>query len=360
MPWRDRSALALLLGAAAGCQARGVGQAPLITTGPRPSASAAASPPRAQLADAYRGQIGALPIVVRLNQSGTALTGSYFYEKNGTDLTLEGELQDGGRAVNLSEFSGKSKTGAIRGRLGPGGAITGTWSDPPAKTTLPLQLFPIAHSPEPGSALLFTKRLRYSEPIASGHMGTPDACKGDVKFAEVFGMPNAELERKLNRRLAPGPELLPQTCDHEEQAEGDYFVGLNTHGVLSVRMTWLVDDSYVAHPVQGAAAVNVHLRDGTDISFFGDIFKPGSDATLEAVLAQQIDATSRGNPDAREALTDALAPPFSDFLIEPDGVQVFVLSRLPYAFHALDANGFELPFAKLATVRGQAEMVWAR
>lgn len=363
--------VALVSGAAAcpACHSTGntpapgndVAMAPTATPlGPESGAAVAVDAAPGTLADAYRGTIGNLPVVMRLERSGATLSGSYFYEKNGGDLALAGTLDAGGADFSLSERSGSSRTGELRAHLGPDGVLTGTWSAPGGAKSLPLHLAPIARSAAPESALVFRKHLQFSEPVVGEDGGRgPGSCKGDTWYPEVFGLPTGALERALNEKLAPNAdEQPPKPCDHAVESSGDFGVSYDAHGILSVRMAWEVTDSQAAHPSSAATSLNLTLRDGKPLALFGDVFERGSAAKVQALLAPQIEKAARGDADAKSVLEDALTPPFDDFVLEPTGVRVFVLNRLPHAFQALDQDGFELPYHLLSNAHGRAAAVF--
>jgi hypothetical protein len=278
---------------------------------------------------------------MRLQDTAGAVEGTYFYEKTGVDLRLRGHLD--GRALDLEELSGTTRTGAFRGTVGDDGKIAGTWSDPTGARALPFALEPIARS---ANALAYKKTLGYSLPVVGSDTGG-EVCKGTVTYLELFGLADERVERALNARLAPNEDVRPpQTCDHGREVGGSYALARNADGVLSVSLSWWTADSLAAHPSADEAAVNVFLSDGRPLSLFGDVLEPGTEDALARALRPLVDKAA---PDAsaREALRGALGPPYDDFVLEKTGIRFSALSRLPHALQALNGEGFPLPYAAL-------------
>jgi hypothetical protein len=309
----------------------------------RPPAAQAPSP---GLAGAYRGTIGDnLRVVMRLRDTAGAVEGTYFYEKTGMDLRLSGRLD--GRALELSELSGATQTGAFRGSVGDDGKIAGTWSKPTDATVLPFALEPIARSAEARAALVYKKTLRYSVPVVDAEAGG-DVCRGTVTYPELFGLGDERVERALNARLSPGEDVRPpQPCDHAREVGGSYELARNADGVLSVSLSSWTVDSLAAHPSADDEAVNVLLGDGHPLSLFGDVLEPGTESLLSRALTAQIDKAAGGDANARDALRGALGPPYDDFVLEKTAIRFSALSRLPHALQALNGDGFRAPYAAL-------------
>jgi hypothetical protein len=199
---------------------------------------------------------------------------------------------------------------------------------------------------------------RYCPDVGANAKGG-EVCKGNVAYPEVFGLPTTAIEEKLNAQLAPGEVIAPNPCDHATEASGDYGIGYNKHGVLSLRLTWGTLDSQAAHPSSEARTITVILRDGAPVHLFGDVLQQGTEAALQTALASQIESAAGGDRDAKEILAGALAPPYDDFLLEDRDVRIFALARLPYAYHGVAADGFSVAYARLTPSHGPAAVVVA-
>ncbi|MFT5780000.1 MAG: hypothetical protein ACI837_002961 [Crocinitomicaceae bacterium] len=88
----------------------------------------------------YVGTIDAkYPIVMKLTSEAGAVTGMYFYNSNGTDMTLKGTI-DHAQTLSLDEFNqdGK-KTGTFSGQI-IDDKITGQWTNPDLSKILDFSL----------------------------------------------------------------------------------------------------------------------------------------------------------------------------------------------------------------------------
>lgn len=136
------------------------------------SASASAAPAASARTGvvAFRGTIGAsgkLAIQVRLRREGDKLSGSYFYETVGKDLSLRGTVDAAGN-FQLQEFDAAgAQTGLFKGQWkGPecedcGETLTGKWTRPDGTRALEFVLgeFPVAFS---GDTRLVSKAQKES------------------------------------------------------------------------------------------------------------------------------------------------------------------------------------------------------
>src|SRR5580692_1613898 len=61
-----------------------------------PPVSMQLEPVNCSLATGYRGSVSGLPVFARLASEGARLHGRYFYERTGSDISLEGSLSDQG------------------------------------------------------------------------------------------------------------------------------------------------------------------------------------------------------------------------------------------------------------------------
>jgi hypothetical protein len=77
-----------------------------------------------------RGAIAhGLDIEMKLVREGSKLSGSYYYERIGKDIPVQGTIQETGSIV-LEEFVKGQKTGTFTGKFVSGARIEGKWSKP--------------------------------------------------------------------------------------------------------------------------------------------------------------------------------------------------------------------------------------
>src|SRR5687768_14336433 len=141
-------ALLLLIAAtaaviASGCRKSSTPPAPVAATPPAPveqplnhAAGGATPPPQTKH---FKGSIGStLDLQMKLVRNGDQLTGSYFYQKVGTRITLKGTVDKDGN-LTLDEFDPSGKqTGVFKGLWQVKAedgliALAGNWSKPPGE-----------------------------------------------------------------------------------------------------------------------------------------------------------------------------------------------------------------------------------
>jgi hypothetical protein len=359
---------AILVVACVACEGAGGGAsvdaAPHLDAGP-PKVTAApvvteeTKAALALLASEYRGTIGAgVAVVARINVASNAnrVTGTYFHESAGTPIALAGSLA--GARVTLDETVDGAKTGSLTLEVAPDGTLTGTSTDARGEKPAPVRLEAIAPEAHPKKALVF-KRAKHLTRPAKEHKAEGDACKMNVEYAEVYGLP-ASVEAKINADLAPAPDVsLPDRCEHPLELVGDYRVAYNGDGLLSVRMTTTLTDPPLS-TVHGRV-LTVALATGLPLKLFGDVVKPKAERTFEAALNQQIEATSRKNnldAEGRKLLDGALAfsPPF---VLEDKGIRLFPDS-LPPKYSSLGVEGVVVRYATLPRPFGPAAVLWGK
>lgn len=355
-PASPRRAAAILLLAAASCSNRGVPIDPAPASAspsaaPPPVTAAPTPAPLPALAGGYRGVLDPdLPITMRLVREGDAVTGRYFYESKGADLTIEGKIAPDG-AFTLEEKADGKITGTFRGAAGPSGELSGTWTDPKGGTRS-FRLDPIACRPR-GPAIILRKwhrargRPKVPAPPGSKIIG----CNLDVAYPEVFGLAGDKVEAIINDklRLALLRDRAGQPCESPYATSGSYAVHMNRDGILSVSFTYDNACEQCAHPSFGGAAVNVLVDTGADLPL-DRLLAPGGRARLAAALAaplaDRIAKTAGASAEDAGTLRDAYLA--GDYVIEDKGLRLIAFFRLPHALQALDGDfGVLLPWAAI-------------
>ena len=292
---RSRSIVFLLLIAlfAAGCR-KSTAPGPAAPT-PAPTAEqplnqigGATPPPQTKH---FTGSIGStLDLQMKLVREGDKLTGSYFYQKVGTRITLRGTVDKDGN-LTLDEFDPSGKqTGVFKGLWSVDAQdgfikLAGNWSKPPGekgddkKTAFSVREEPINFSADVDivakSVKENNKKLMYEI---------------DVLYPQITGGNNPNLEKfnQLARttvlKIVSGfkKDMAPEEGD-EPRPEGSmgsdlgigYTINLAQDDLVSVQFD--VGSYYqgAAHPNSYTETLNYDLRNARQLKL-ADLFKPGS------------------------------------------------------------------------------------
>jgi hypothetical protein len=305
---------------------------------------------------AYRGTVGALDVLARLELgAGDALRGRYFYVKVGRDIPLDGVRR--GADVTLREHVGGKETGLFSGQL-EGDALVGTWSA--AGKALAFRLTKIPRTP--------LQPILVASKDASQHVRLADAgpfggteCTADIRYPELFGLPDAKVEATLNRKLfSDGGQ-----CDEAGQHVQGFSVQLNRDGVLSLALSESGNREGAAHPYAGVSSLNVVTATGRVVTW-RDVLAPGREgalvAALEPKIARAVAETAGAEIDGAELLRGVLTPPYADFVLADRGIHVNAFGALPHAVQALGAaEDFFVPYDRLRSslvTKGDVARVW--
>jgi hypothetical protein len=239
----------------------------------------------------FKGSIGStLDLQMKLVQNGDQLSGSYFYQKVGTRITLRGTVDKEGN-LSLDEFDPNGKqTGVFKGLWTTDkedGLITlaGNWSKPPGekgddkKTAFSVHEEPINFSSEVDVVAKSVKeknaKLNYEI---------------DAEYPQFTGGNNPNLEKfnQAARALVMGQvtvfkkEMVPAEGE-EPPPEGSmgsdlgvgYTIALAQDDLMSIEFE--VGSYYqgAAHPNSSTATLNYDLKNGKALKL-PDLFKPGS------------------------------------------------------------------------------------
>jgi hypothetical protein len=172
------------------------------------------------------GEIGALPVLLMVEQDGSKLKGWYYYLRNGTEIRFEGK-RDADGTFALDEFPlDNKKTGSFKGTAAQG-QWRGTWQKAGETQTLPLNLkentdaLADLTTQVDCTAKLPDKKYGYIA-ATTFHL---TAAKGEVKrFSMTLTSPfkDERLNCKINRndlvQLKSDAGLLLRAKDHLESA----------------------------------------------------------------------------------------------------------------------------------------------
>lgn len=296
----------LLIAAIAGAACRRT-SSPSATATPSPAASpveqlnhlagGATPPPQTKY---FKGSIGSsLDLQMKLVRDGDNLTGSYFYQKVGTRITLRGTVDKNGN-LTLEEFDPSGKqTGVFKGLWTVDSQdnlirLVGNWSKPPGekgddkKTAFSVHEEPINLS---GGVEVIAKQIKDSNkklnyeidaqyPQFTGGAANPNF----EKFNQTVRAAVTKEVAEFKKSMAPeeGEEPPPEGSMGSDLGIG-YEIALAQDDLVSVRFD--VGSYYqgAAHPNSYTQVVNYDLKNGKPIKL-ADLFQPGA-KYLQAISA---------------------------------------------------------------------------
>ena len=227
---------------------------------------------------------------MKLVRDGDKLTGSYFYQRVGTRITLRGTVDKDGN-LTLDEFDPSGKqTGVFKGLWrveAEDGLITlaGNWSKPAGekgedkKTAFSVHEEPINFSSDVDvvakSVKENNKKLMYEI---------------DAQYPQITGGNNPNLEKFnqlaraiVNKRVAGFKKDMAPEEGEEPRPEGSmgsdlgigYTINLAQDDLISVQFDIGSYYQGAAHPNSHTETLNYDLRNGKQLRL-ADVFKPGS------------------------------------------------------------------------------------
>src|SRR5688572_25797749 len=294
---RSRSIVILLLVAlvVAGCRKSSAPAPAAPATPPSPAeqpvnvAGGATPPPQTKH---FKGSIGStLDLQMKLVREGDNLTGSYFYQKVGTRITLRGTVDKNGN-LTLEEFEpGGKQTGVFKGLWTVDSqdnliTLAGNWSKPPGekgddkKTAFSLHEEPINLS---GGVELIAKQIKDSNkklnyeidaqyPQFTGGAANPNF----EKFNQTVRAAVMKEVSEFKKAVAPEEGQEPPPEDSMGSSLGiGYEIALAQDDLISVKFD--VGSYYqgAAHPNSYTHVVNYDLKNGKPIKL-ADLFNPGA------------------------------------------------------------------------------------
>jgi hypothetical protein len=302
------------------------------------------------VARAYKGKIGNLEVMVRLEKNGSSLSGSYFYvgkATKGEAITLSGSSTSG--KINLDEKVGAQKTGAFSGTIERGGKLKGTWKTPDGNRSLPFTLDAVT------APLVVKRELKDSAPRVEPEEWRP-TCDVDVSWFEVFGLADAAAEKKANEALAadwttPIPKDAAGKCTDDAMigTSATSTIKLQDKGVLSVEIAGETNGG--AYPNHSLQWVNVGTKTGR-VFTLKDTIKQASLPALEAKVVAAIRA--RGSePGDMDYLVEIAERSFDEpeniaFEVRAEGINISYFNSLPHAMQAIDEDGTLIKWSDLS------------
>lgn len=239
----------------------------------------------------FKGSIGStLDLQMKLVREGDNLTGSYFYQKIGTRITLRGTVDKNGN-LTLEEFDPNGKqTGVFKGLWTVDAqdnliTLAGNWSKPPGekgddkKTAFSVHEEPINLS---GDVDLIAKQIKDSNKKLNYQI--------EAQYPQFTGGANPNFEKfnqtaraavmkevtEFKKSMVPeeGEEPPPESSMGSDLTIG-YELSLAQDDLVSVKFD--VGSYYqgAAHPNSFSRVVNYDLKNGKPIRL-ADLFKPGA------------------------------------------------------------------------------------
>lgn len=234
----------------------------------------------------FTGSLSDKKIQMSLRREGDQLSGTYFYQKIGSDISLKGQVK--GEDFTLQEFDNNGKqTGEFKGKWSepqylPGAELSGTWSKPNSKDALDF------YATE--QLIEFNNGLR----VVSKEIKEEDKKKKysvNVEYPELTGTanPNADKFNQLVKSQATkevgdfkkseqeqSADDMPPDTDTGSDLSSGYDVILANDDLVSILFQFSSYEAGAAHPSNYAHAFNYDLKNGKAVKL-ADLFKPGSD-----------------------------------------------------------------------------------
>jgi uncharacterized protein DUF3298 len=233
----------------------------------------------------FSGKLGnKYRIQMRLRRDGGKLSGTYFYERFGQDLTLRGEIDAQANFILREYGASGAQTGIFKGTWRPsdcegcGDFLTGKWSKPDGTGALSfaLTVYSVAfRGPLKLVTRSFSEKNRKGQPVY----------EINVEYPQLEGSTDAAVARfnelirdKIKKEDSFRNEFREGSKNPSDGGEYDlsYGVGIATDDLISIDFI-----SYFHYAAAGqrnavSETVNYDLKRGRVIKF-EDLFRPGSD-----------------------------------------------------------------------------------
>ncbi len=322
--------LLIMLFVAAGCRKSSTPAPAAATTTPTPAeeqlnhpVGGTTPPPQTKH---FKGSIGStLDLQMKLVRNGDQLTGSYFYQKVGTRITLKGTVDKDGN-LTLEEFDpGGKQTGVFKGlwKVEQDGSITlaGNWSKPPnekggdKRTAFSLHEEPINFT---GDVDVVAKSIKENNKKLMYEVDAqyPQLTGGNnpnfEKFNQLARMLVVKSVAGFKKDMAPeeGEEPPPEGSMGSDLGIG-YTILLAQDDLVSVQFDIGSYYQGAAHPNSHTETLNYDLRNGKQLRL-ADLFKPGTKylQTLSTYCIADLKKQSKekGTELVEDMLKDGAAP----------------------------------------------------
>jgi Protein of unknown function (DUF3298)/Deacetylase PdaC len=239
----------------------------------------------------FKGSIGSsLDLQMKLVRNGDQLSGSYFYQKVGTQIDLRGSVDKDGN-LTLQEFDPSGKqTGVFKGIWKVDAAdglvtLAGNWSKPPSekgndkKTAFSVHEEPIAFT---GDVSLIPKQIKESNKKLMYEISAqyPQLAGGNNPNLEKF---NQLAHALVTKKVAGFKKDMAGEESEEPRPEGSMGSDLTVSFTVTLAQDDLVSIKFdvgsyyqgAAHPNSYSDVLNYDLKNGQQLKL-SDLFKPGA------------------------------------------------------------------------------------
>lgn len=236
----------------------------------------------------FRGSIGDNRLQMTLDRDGDQLSGTYFYQKVGTDISLKGSINAHGD-FTLNEFDSAGKqTGEFKGKWNepvelPFASLEGTWAKPNSKQTLSFyatqQMIEFTNGSRVATKEMKedNKKENYSIDVEYPELtGSPNAFAGNFNQEAKSLVVNETKGFKEGVAEANADEDTPQDTGGGSDIRISYDVVLASDDLISVSFDISAYSQGAAHPNNYSKVINYDLKTGKLLKL-GDLFKPKSD-----------------------------------------------------------------------------------
>jgi hypothetical protein len=291
-----------------------------VSVGAQADAPAPAPAPAARV---FKGAIAyKYPIQMSLRRGdGDALTGSYFYEGKGGEITLRGTLDAKGN-LTLNEYDGDKQTGTFKGRwrehsYDPAATLDGDWTKAGARESEGFYL--VEQHVAPGLPFRLARQTmseQNKERKYTFEAAYPQLEGASGAGPEAFNRHVRNLVTKAVADFKQGAGADPNETDYSPDAAEDtlnvtYNTRLASEHFISVEFEFEDYEHGAAHPGHSFEVVNFDLRSGQPLKL-ADLFKPGANY-LPAIAARAKEALRLWNKDSATEYGDG-----TPYLNEPD------------------------------------------
>lgn len=243
----------------------------------------------------FTGAISDKKIQMTLTREGDQLSGTYFYQKIGSDISLKGQLKGENFTLQESDNSGK-QTGEFKGKWTqpanlPGAELEGSWSKPNSKEE-GLNFYATEQIIEFNNGLRVVtkgikeedKKKKYSIDVAYPELTGATNPNADKFNQEVKNLVTKEVgDFKKGEQEQSAEDAPPPDAEMGSDFTMGYDVVLATNDLVSISFYVSSFEAGAAHPNNYAHVFNYDLKNGKALKL-SDLFKPG---------ANYLDAISR-------------------------------------------------------------------
>ena len=308
----------------------------------------------------FRGTLGAsgkLSIQMRLRREGDRLTGSYFYETVGKDLSLRGTVDAAGN-FQLQEFDAAgAPTGLFKGQWkGPDcedcvDTLTGKWTRPDGTRPLEFVLgeFPVAFS---GDTRLVSKSLKESarrgkwggHEISAEYPQLAGAAANAAKF-------NEEVRALVTKDVADYRKLFGDDAGQGGELDLSYYVSFADDSLVSIDFGDYWYYFGAGSRMAASNTLNYDLARGRALKL-ADLFKPSSDylKIISGACNRELQRQFKGEsfPDAERigASVEDVVGDEKKWLVSRDGL-VVVFDSMQFGPSGSGEHTVTVPFGAL-------------